>query len=101
VKELEFGPFCVQFCHWVCFLRCQRFCFCVCPPRSIAVFTKIGGLYYNSDVNSHAPGNGLTIADSRAFYNSLRLNGGLSLVNGAPLIEYRFETVQTSADGST
>jgi hypothetical protein len=100
VKELEFERFCVQFCHWVCFLRCQLFCFCVCPPRSIAVFTKIGGLYYNSDVNSSAPGNGLTVADSRAFYNGLRLNGGLSLVNGAPLIEYRFETVQTSADGT-
>ena len=45
-KELEFERFCVQFCHWVCFLRCQRFCICVCPPRSIAVFTKIGGLFY-------------------------------------------------------
>lgn len=101
VKELDFSRFCVQFCHWVCFLRCRLFCFCVCPPRSIAVFTKIGGLYYSSDVNSHAPGNGLTVADSRAFYNGLRLNGGLSLVNGAPLIEYRFETVQTSADGTT
>jgi hypothetical protein len=100
-KELEFERFCVQFCHWVCFLRCQRFCICVCPPRSIAVFTKIGGLYYATDVNSAAPGNGLTVSDNRAFYNNLRLNGGLSLVNGAPLIEYRFETVQTSDDGST
>ena len=47
------------------------------------------------------PGNGLTIADSRAFYNGLRLNGGLSVVNGAPLVEYRFETVQVSDDGTT
>jgi hypothetical protein len=100
-KELEFERFCVQFCHWVCFLRCQRFCICVCPPRSIAVFTKIGGLFYGSDVNSLAPGNGLTIADSRAFYNGLRLNGGISVVNTAPLIEYRFETVQVSDDGTT
>ncbi len=100
-KELEFERFCVQFCHWVCFLRCQRFCICVCPPRSIAVFTKIGGLFYGSDVNSLAPGNGLTIADGRAFYNGLRLNGGISVVNAAPLIEYRFETVQVSYDGTT
>ncbi len=100
-KELEFERFCVQFCHWVCFLRCQRFCTCVCPPRSIAVFTKIGGLFYGADVNSLAPGNGLTIADNRAFYDGLRLNGGLSVVNGAPLIEYRFETVQVSDDGTT
>jgi hypothetical protein len=101
VKELEFERFCIQFCHWVCFLRCQRFCICVCPPQSIAVFTKIGGLYYDTAVHSAAPGSGLTDADNRAFYNTLRLNGGLSVVDGAPRIEYRFETVATSPDGST
>lgn len=101
VKELKFERYCIQFCHWVCFLRCQRFCFCVCPPSSIAVFTKIGALYYETAVNSDAPGNGLTIADSRAFYDTLRLNGGLSVVDGAPRIEYRFEVVQTNPDGTT
>jgi hypothetical protein len=101
VKEFDFERFCIQFCHWVCSLRCRRFCFCVCPPRTIGVFTKIGGLYYNTDVHSHAPGNGLTVADGRAFFDTLRLNGGLSVVDGAPLVEYRFETVATSADGST
>lgn len=101
VKELSFERYCIQFCHWVCFLRCQIFCICVCPPASIAVFTKIGGLYYDTAVDSHAPGSGLTVADSRAFFETLRLNGGLSVVDGAPRIEYRFEVVQTSADGST
>jgi hypothetical protein len=100
-KELKFERFCIQFCHWVCFLRCHLFCFCVCPPRTIAVFTKIGGLYYSSAINSLAPGNGLTVADDRAFYSTLRLNGGLSVVDGAPLVEYRFETVQTNDDGTT
>ena len=37
---------------------------------------------------------GLTVADQRAFYYTLRLNGGLSVVDGAPLIEYRFQTVR-------
>jgi hypothetical protein len=101
VKELKFERFCIQFCHWVCFLRCRLFCICVCPPRTIAVFTKIGGLYYNTDVHSLAPGSGLTVADGRAFYNTLRLNGGLSVVDGAPLVEYRFETVQVNDDGTT
>lgn len=100
VKELKFERYCIQFCHWVCYLRCRRFCFCVCPPSSIAVFTKIGALYYETAVNSEAPGNGLTVADSRAFYDTLRLNGGLSVVDGAPRIEYRFEVVQTNADGT-
>src|SRR5436190_4858718 len=103
-KELEFERFCIQFCHWVCFLRCRLFCICVCPPRTIAVFTKIGGLYYNTDVDSQAgpaPGHtGLTVADKRAFYSTLRLNGGLSVVDGAPLVEYRFETVQTDPHGT-
>jgi hypothetical protein len=100
VKELKFERYCIQFCHWVCFLRCQRFCVCVCPPSSIAVFTKIGALYYETAVNGDAPGNGLTVADSRAFYDTLRLNGGISVVDGAPRIEYRFEVVQTNPDGT-
>src|SRR5262249_40535682 len=101
VKELEFERFCLQFCHWVCFLGCLHFCICVCPPGTIAVFTKIGALYYDTAINSHVPGNGLTVSDSRAFYSTLRLNGGISLLNGAPLIEYRFETTETADDGST
>jgi hypothetical protein len=100
-KELRFERFCVQFCHWVCFLRCHLFCVCVCPPRTIGVFTKIGGLYYATDVDSHVGGGGLTLADGRAFYSTLRLNGGLSVVDGAPLIEYRFETLQTHATGGS
>ncbi|WP_157592720.1 hypothetical protein [Solirubrobacter soli] len=99
-KELQFERFCVQFCHWVCFLRCQLFCVCVCPPRTIGVFTKIGGLFYATDVDSGVGGSGLTVADSRAFFSTLRLNGGLSVVDGAPLIEYRFETIATDAAGN-
>jgi hypothetical protein len=99
-KELHFERFCLQFCHWVCFLRCQLFCRCVCPPRSVGVFTKIGTLYYDTDVHSHVGGSGLERSDQRAFYSTLRLNGGLSLVDGAPLVEYRFQTVETSATGT-
>jgi hypothetical protein len=40
-------------------------CTCVCPPASIAVFTKIGG-YYEYDVASALGGSGLT-NDNRAF----------------------------------
>ena len=42
IKRVKLQRYCIQFCHWVCFLRCRLFCFCVCPPRTIAVFTKIG-----------------------------------------------------------
>jgi len=114
VEKLDFEPYCIQFCHWVCFLRCQLFCICVSPPQSTGVFTCIGGLTYATDVHSQgrekgvpvsvspAPpnsGSGLTLAEARAFFNTLRLNGALVPVEGAPLIEYRFETIQTSDDG--
>ena len=99
VKELRFERYCVQFCHWVCFLRCELFCVCVCPPRTVGVFTKIGALFYGTAVHSHDPGSGLTVADGRAFFSTLRLNGGLSIVDGAPLIEYRFQTLATDATG--
>ena len=101
VKEFGFERYCIQFCHWVWLLRCNVFCICVCPPRTIGVFTKIGALYYDTAVDSHSGSTGLTVADQRAFFSSLRLNGGLSVVDGAPLVEYRFETVATSMDGST
>jgi hypothetical protein len=32
LKELKLNRFCIQFCQWICFLSCRRFCICVCPP---------------------------------------------------------------------
>ena len=77
------------------------FCHCVCPPLTEAFFTHIGGLAYADPtvVASQANGNGLTVADNRAFFNTLRLNGDLSVVDGAPLVEYRFEIAPTSPHG--
>jgi len=97
--KLELERYCIQFCHWVCFLRCQLFCICVSPPGTLAVFTKIGGLYYDIDVASQLGESGLTVADQRGFFNTLRLNGGISVVNGAPEVEYRFETAPASPRG--
>ena len=103
VVELKLKRSCVQLCHWVCALRCHVFCHCVCPPLTEAFFTHIGGLAYADPtvVASQANGNGLTVADNRAFFNTLRLNGDLSVVDGAPLVEYRFEIAPTSPHGGT
>ena len=30
--ELKLQRYCLQLCHWLCFLRCRRFCRLVCPP---------------------------------------------------------------------
>ena len=108
VDELELGRFCIQLCHWLCRLICRRFCFCVCPPRSAAYFIKIGQYEYAEvyppggtvpRIDSQIGGTGLT-SDSRAFFETLRLNGGFTLQTGAPQMEYRFETITTDAVGN-
>jgi hypothetical protein len=107
VEELELGRFCIQLCHWLCRLVCRRFCFCVCPPRSAAYFIKIGQYEYAEvyppggtipRIDSQINGTGLT-SDSRAFFETLRLNGGFTLQTGAPQMEYRFETITTDSAG--
>lgn len=100
VVELKLQRFCIQLCHWVCALRCHVLCRCVCPPLTEAFFTHIGALAYAGPavLASHANGNGLT-AGNRAFFNTLRLNGDLSVVDGAPLVEYGFEVAPTSPHG--
>lgn len=70
------------------------------PPELPSVFTKIGGLYYETQVNSFAPGNGKTITDNRAFYSTLRLNGILSQRRNGKPVEYMFEVMPTDASGN-
>jgi len=83
-------------------------CFCVdlClseqPPVDtdpLPVFTAVGGYQYLTDINSTPPGTGLTVADNRAFFSTMRLNGILSKkLNGNPM-EYRFEIATTDPNG--
>jgi len=84
-------------------------CFCVelCldeePPGisdPFPVFTHVGGYKYLTQIDSIPPGSGLTVADNRAFYSWMRLNGILSKrLNGNPM-EYRFELRTTDATGA-
>ena len=109
VKELELGRFCIQLCHWLCRLFCRRFCVCVCPPRSAAYFIRVGQYQYAEvypsigpfppKIESQIGGTGLT-SDTRAFFSTVRLNGGFTLQTGAPQMEYRFETITTDAAGN-
>jgi hypothetical protein len=101
VRRLKLEAFCIQLCNWICTLRCRRFCVLVCPPPSLfPQFTSIGGLDYLTAVNSASGGNGLTVGDNRAFFNTLRLNGILSQTLGGLPMEYRFETRPTDAAGN-
>jgi len=42
VTELKLQRFCIQLCHWICFLRCRRFCILVCPPPPL--ITHVGNI---------------------------------------------------------
>jgi hypothetical protein len=104
LKEFQVERFCLQLCHWICFAICRRFCICVCPqPSLFPQFTSIGVYDYDGvvpDINSSLGGNGRTVADNRAFFNTLRLNGILTQTLGGLPMEYRFETAPTDAAGN-
>jgi hypothetical protein len=58
LTELKLQPYCIQLCHWVCGLRCSRFCFIVCPPPyNHPWFTLVGDFGINADID---PATGLT-----------------------------------------
>ncbi len=43
VKQFDLGRFCVQLCHWLCYLRCRRFCLCICPSLTGSIDTPAVG----------------------------------------------------------
>jgi hypothetical protein len=99
VGELRLQRYCIQLCHWLCFLRCRRFCIVVCPPV-YPWFSQIGTYDYTSDINSGTGGNGLTVSGGYAFFLTMRLNGALAPSLGGDPYEYRFEVVKTDASGT-
>ena len=61
VEKLEFERYCIQFCHWVCFLRCELFCICVNPSLfDHPWFTHVGDFDIFSDFETTGPTTGLT-----------------------------------------
>ena len=81
---------------------CVDLCLAQQPPTNepLPVFDALGDYLYASAIDSAVPGSGLTTADARAFYNTVRLNGVLpKLLNGQPM-EYRFEWRATNAVGN-
>ncbi len=74
VKELRLERFCIQLCHWLCYLSCGWFCRCVCPdPRWNPLFTHVGNfaIYANIDYT----GTGRTSVGLTG-YSTLYYDGG-------------------------
>jgi len=58
IDQLKLQRYCVQLCHWLCFVRCRRFCFLWCPPiYNHPWFTHVGDFNIDTDID---PGTGLT-----------------------------------------
>lgn len=91
VNRFGLGSYCWQVCGWVCSEVCHEFCICVCPPQLFPEFTAIGGYNYQTQIDSVLPATGLTDGDTRAFFETLRLNGVLTQTLGGKPLEYRFE----------
>ncbi len=97
VGELKLQRYCLQLCHWLCFLRCRRFCRLVCPPIfNHPWFTHVGDFDIYGDLD---PGSGLTNKSHGhggpgfGFFGCLKLRGFCPKVSpvfaGAPMA-YRF-----------
>lgn len=98
VRELGLAAWCHHLCFWLHRVLCYRRCFLVCPPRPpLPLFYRLGGYPFPTQVDTGPGGSGLTTAEGRAFFGTVRLNGSdlqQTYAGGRP--EYRFE-VDTGA----
>jgi hypothetical protein len=67
-----------------------------------AVFNSIGAQNFPTQIDSSAGGDGKTLADDRAFFSTLRLNGIFAKKKNGHALEYAFEVAAYSpADDTT
>ncbi len=109
VTELKLRPYCIQLCHWICALRCRRYCILVCPPPDTTpLFTHVG-IYAIPTTSS--PGDFETDGTTTtrlAFTKTIPLGGIMPDGQALHDYEYRFlvdaaasppTTATTPADG--
>jgi hypothetical protein len=91
VGELQLQRFCLQLCHWICFLRCRRFCILICPPQdTIPLFTHVG-VYHVDPIYGDFQADGTTTAGGFAFTRTIPLIGILPGWESVDTYEYRFQ----------
>jgi hypothetical protein len=69
----------------------------VYPPP---VFTHVGHYNHQTQIDSSPGSSGLTSADGRAFYSTIRLNGTLPKKFAGGQMEYRFDVRELQPDGT-
>jgi hypothetical protein len=99
LRELKLHPFCIQLCHWLCGIRCRRFCIRVCPPvDTIPLFTHVG-VYHVDPSYADFQGDGTTTAGGYAFTRTIPLIGILPGWESANQYEYRFRIAKYPGPG--
>ncbi len=94
VRRLELVRFCFQLCHWLCYLRCRRFCIIVCPPPdTIPLFTHVGAYHVDPIYGDFQP-DGTTTAGGYAFTRTIPLDGILPDGTAIDAVEYRFRVAK-------
>ena len=91
VKKLKLQRFCIQLCHWICFLRCRRFCIPVCPrPDTTPLFTHVGiyAIPTTSSAGDFAADG--TTTSRLAFTKTIPLEGIMPDGQATHPYEYRF-----------
>lgn len=78
VVEFKLQRYCIQLCHWVCSLRCRRFCICL-PLALQPWFTRVGLFDIYADIDStsgEANKSVLGVGGNKfAFFGCLELRG--------------------------
>jgi hypothetical protein len=78
LTEFKLQRYCIQLCHWICSVRCRRFCICV-PLALQPWFTRVGlfDIYADIDAGSgKANKSVLGVGGNKfAFFGCLELRG--------------------------
>jgi hypothetical protein len=110
VTALKLQPYCIQLCHWICALRCRRYCILVCPPPDTTpLFTHVGiyAIPTTSSAGDFAADG--TTTTRLAFTQTIPLEGIMPDGQAAQAYEYRFlvdpaasppTTATTAAEGA-
>lgn len=99
VERLKLQRYCIQLCHWICGLRCRRFCILVCPPvDTIPLFTHVGS-YRVDPMWGDFQADGTTTAGGYAFTRTIPLRGIMPDGTAGEAYEYHFRVAPYTSLG--
>lgn len=99
VERLKLQRYCIQLCHWICTLRCRRFCVLVCPPvDTIPLFTHVGA-YRVDPMWGDFQADGTTTAGRYAFTRTIPLRGIMPDGTAGEAYEYHFRVARYTSLG--